>query len=96
MPFVSPHLLQFVGTVLNPLQVDVTVAGSGDPLQTVDIVFINLHAEHSRILLNVMPFSVRLQGFLHGLVFNPYLQLGVDHQVVDDTLKIEIIENTKM
>lgn len=81
---------------MDPLQVDVTVAGSGDPLQTVDIVLINLHAEHSRVLLDVMPFGVRLQGFLNGLVFNPYLQLGVDHQVVDDTLKIEMIENPEM
>lgn len=78
---------------MDPLQVDVTVAGSGDPLQAVDIVLINLHAEHNWVLLDVMPFGVQLQGFLHGLVFSPYLLFGVDHQVVDDTLKIEIIKN---
>lgn len=73
---VASYLLLLPGAVLDPLQVDVTEAGPGDPLQAVDVVLINLHTEHSRVPLNVVPFGVGLQSLHHGGILQPRLQFG--------------------
>lgn len=67
------HLLHLAGAVLDPLEIDVAVAGPGDPLQAVDVVLVNLNAEHHWVSLYVVPFTVGLQGFVDHLILEPRL-----------------------
>lgn len=70
---ISTHLLQFVGTVLDPLQIDVTEAGSGDALEAVDVVLIYLNAEHGRVSLYVVPLGVGHQSLRNRGILDPRL-----------------------
>ena len=83
------YRLHLPSTVLDPLQVDIAEAGSRHPLQAVHIVFIDLHTEHLRVALDVVPLGVVLQRLLNGGIFEPRGQFGREDQVVDDTLRAE-------
>lgn len=77
--------------MLDPLQVDVTEAGTCHPLQTVHIVLIDLYTEHLWVTLNVVPLCVQLQRLLDGLILQPSEQFGRVNQVVDNTLEREML-----
>ena len=53
------------------------------------IVLIDLHTEHSRVPLYVVPFGVGLQSLQRGGVLQPRLQFGGVDEEVDDTLRVE-------
>ena len=73
--------------VLDPLQVDVAEAGARHPLQAVHVVLVDLHAEHLRVPLDVVPLGVGLQRLLDGRILQPGGQFGGVDQVVDDALR---------
>lgn len=57
-----PYLLPFLHTVLDPLEIDATVAGAGDPLETRHVVVVNVSGERGKVTLDIMPLGERLQG----------------------------------
>lgn len=67
------HLLHLAGAVLDPLKIDVAVAGPGDALQAVDVVLVNLNAEHDWVSFDMVPFTVGLQGLMDQLLLKPRL-----------------------
>lgn len=67
------HLFHLADAVLDPLEIDVAVAGPGDALQAVDVVLVNLNAEHHWVSLYVVPFTVGLQGLVDRLLLKPRL-----------------------
>lgn len=83
------YRLHLPSTVLDPLQIDVAEAGACHPLQTVHVVFINLHTEDLRVTLDVVPLGVGLQRLLDRGILEPHGQFGGVDQVVDDTLRGE-------
>lgn len=86
---ISTYLLHFVGTVLDPLQIDVTEAGPGDTLEAVDIVLVYLNAEHGRVSLYVVPLGVGHQSLRDRGILYPRLQLQGLDQVVDYALEVK-------
>lgn len=81
------YRLHLASAVLNPLQVDVAEAGARHPLQAVHVVLVDLHAEHLRVALDVVPLGVGLQRLLDGGILQPGGQFGGVDQVVDDALR---------
>lgn len=87
----TAYRLHLPGAVLDPLQVDVAEAGARHPLQAVHVVFIDLHAEHLRVALNVVPLGVGLQRLLEDGVLEPGGEFGGVDQVVDDALEVRCL-----
>ena len=88
------YRLHLPSAVLDPLQVDVAEAGARHPLQAVHVVLVDLHAEHLRVALDVVPLGVGLQRLLDGGILQPGGQFGGVDQVVDDALKRERLHVT--
>ena len=86
-PLLPAYRLPLAGAVLEPLQVHVAEAGARHPLQAVHVVLVDLHAEHLRVALDVVPLGVGLQRLLQAGVLQPALQLRGLGQEVDDALQ---------
>lgn len=85
------YRLHLPSTVLDPLQVDIAEAGTRHPLQTVYVVFIDLHTKDLRVTLYVMPLGIGLQSLLDGCILEPGGQFGRVDQVVDNTLRAGVV-----
>jgi hypothetical protein len=88
-PSSPPYLLSFPCAVLNPLQEHVAVTRPGDPLETRDVVIIDVDVEHGKVTLDVMPLGKGLQGLQQGFILDPRDEFGRSDHVVYYALQKE-------
>lgn len=76
------YLLPLPRTVLNPLQEHIAVARPGDPLETRDVVVVDVDVKRRKVTLDVVPLSKGLQGRQQGFVLDPREEFGGRDHVV--------------